>query len=124
MAKSWVSMEKQVCVVCGKEFDTGALLLDKRMKQSMAPNTITGFGMCPEHKKLSDEGFVALVEIDPSKSISGVEDLIKPQDAYRTGNIAHIRASVLAQICDVKITTDVVYIEPGVIEKLKSIQEG
>ena len=34
--KSHVSLEQHVCLVCGKAFDTGTILLDKRLRQSLA----------------------------------------------------------------------------------------
>ena len=33
--KSHVSLEQHVCLVCGTAFDTGAILLDKRLRASM-----------------------------------------------------------------------------------------
>lgn len=66
--KSHVSLEQHVCLVCDTAFDTGAILLEKRLRQSMERYTATGWGLCPEHQKLSDDGFVALVECDPQRS--------------------------------------------------------
>jgi hypothetical protein len=60
--KSHVSMEQYVCLVCGVAFDTGAILLDKRLRASMKRYTATRLGLCTEHQKLADEGFVALVK--------------------------------------------------------------
>ena len=68
MNKSYVTMEQHICIICGKEFDTGALLLDKRLRKQFDQHTTTGIGMCPEHKKLHEEGYIALVGIDVSKS--------------------------------------------------------
>jgi hypothetical protein len=66
--KSYVSLEQQRCLVCGTSFDTGNLLLDRRLRASMAHHTTTGWGLCPEHQKLFEDGFVALVECDPQRS--------------------------------------------------------
>src|SRR3546814_20782436 len=66
--KSHVSLEQHACLVCGARFDTGAILLDKRLRASMERHTATGWGLCPEHQKLSDAGFVALVECDTQRS--------------------------------------------------------
>lgn len=66
--KSHVSMEERVCLVCGNPFDTGAILLDKRLRQSMAHRTVTGWGLCPEHEQMFKDGYVALVECDPERS--------------------------------------------------------
>lgn len=86
--KSHVSLEQHVCLVCGASFDTGAILLDKRLRASMERHTATGWGLCPEHQKLSDDGCVALVECDPQRSGSpSGADRMKPEQAYRTARL-------------------------------------
>ena len=87
MTKSYVSMEQNVCLVCATSFDTGAILLDRRIRNSMEQHTVTGWGLCPEHQKLHDEGYVALVGIDPDRS----ERPYKPETVYRTGRVAHLK---------------------------------
>ena len=57
--KSHVSLEQRVCMVCGTTFDTGCILLDKRLRASMEQHTTTGWGQCTEHQRLFDEGYVA-----------------------------------------------------------------
>ena len=76
--KSHVSLEQHVCLVCGTAFDTGAILLDKRLRASMERHTATGWGLCPEHQKLADDGFVALVECDPQRSGSQACVFVEP----------------------------------------------
>jgi hypothetical protein len=117
--KSYVSMEQHICVVCGKAFDTNAILLDKRLKDSMEQHTITGWGMCEEHEQLRVDGYVALVGVDESKSkISG--SAIKPADAYRTGNIAHIRMAVWEQVFNFPAPDrKVAFVQDEVIDILK-----
>ena len=79
--KSHVSLEQHVCLVCGKAFETGAILRDKRRRASMERHTATGWGLCPEHQKLSDDGFVALLECDPLCSVSQAGGRMKPEQA-------------------------------------------
>lgn len=121
--KSHVSLEQHVCLVCGTAFDTGAILLDKRLRASMGRHTATGWGLCPEHQKLSDDGFVALVECDPQRSGSQAGGRMKPEQAYRTGRLAHLRRTVFAQVFNVPIADEqaCVFVEPGVIEQLQSM---
>ncbi|WP_443192955.1 ATPase [Pseudomonas aeruginosa] len=121
--KSHVSLEQHVCLVCGAAFDTGAILLDKRLRASMGRHTATGWGLCPEHQKLSDDGFVALVECDPQRSGSQAGGRMKPEQAYRTGRLAHLRRTVFAQVFNVPIADEqaCVFVEPGVIEQLQSM---
>ena len=122
--KSHVSLEQHVCVVCGTTFDAGAILLDKRLRASMERHTATGWGLCPEHQKLSDEGFVALVECDPQRSGSPAGGgRVKPEQAYRTGRLAHLKREAFAQVFNVPIAADqpCVFVEPGVIEQLQTM---
>lgn len=122
--KSHVSLEQHVCLVCGTRFDTGAILLDRRLRASMERHTATGWGLCPEHQNLSDDGFVALVECDPQRSGSPAGGgRVKPEQAYRTGRLAHLKREAFAQVFDVPIAADqpCVFVEPGVIEQLQTM---
>lgn len=121
--KSHVSLEQHVCIVCGAAFDTGAILLDRRLRASMQHHTATGWGLCAEHRKLFDDGYVALVECDPQRSglpTNGTR--VKPEQAYRTGRLAHLKREVFARVFNVPIeaTQVCVFVEPGVIEQLQA----
>ncbi|ABM59436.1 hypothetical protein [Verminephrobacter eiseniae] len=120
--KSHVSMEQRVCLVCGVAFDTGAILLDKRLRASMERHTTTGWGLCAEHQKLADDGFVALVECNPQRSGSPGGS-VKPEQAYRTGRLAHLKRHVFAKVFNVTIEASqpCVLVEPGVIEQLEAM---
>ena len=121
--KSHVSIEQKACPVCGKSFDTGAILLDKRLRNSLEHKTVTGWGLCPEHAKLWNKGYIALVECDPEKSkFTGAT--IKPEDTYRTGCVAHIRKTIAREIFNVEMTSPVAFVEPGVIDMLEKMQGG
>lgn len=119
--KSHVSLERHLCLVCGKSYDTGAVLLQRDLRPTLDPHTLTGWGLCPEHQQLFDEGFVALVECDPEKSGQPTAgDRLPPGQAFRTGRIAHLRREKCLEVFNVPIPTDLpaVFVEPGVIEKL------
>ena len=122
--KSHVSLERHVCLVCGVAYDTGSILLDKRLRQSLERYTTTGWGLCAEHQKLFDEGFVALVECDPARSgkPSGA-DRLKPSEAYRTGRLAHLKREAFAAMFNVQLAADqvCVFVEPGIIEKIQTM---
>lgn len=121
--KSHVGMEQKVCPVCGQAFDTGTILLDKRLRNSLERKTVTGWDLCPKHAKLWQEGYIALVACDPEKSrFTG--NIIKPEDAYRTGAIAHIRKAVAREIFNVEMTGPVAFVEPAVIDMLEKMQRG
>lgn len=120
--KSHVSMEQHVCLVCGTAFDTGGILLDKRLRASMGRHTTTGWGLCPEHQKLADDDFVALVECDPRRSGSP-DGRLKPEHAYRTGRLVHIKRHVFTQVFNAPIEANqaCVFVEPGVIDQLQAM---
>ena len=115
--KSHVSMEQHRCVVCGMNYDTGAVLLHKHLKPDLERYTLTGGGLCPEHRKLYEEGYVALVEIDLTLSTK--------DGMYRTGNVAHVRRSAAEKIFNVPIAerAPLAYAEVGVLEKLAAMVE-
>jgi len=121
--KSYVSLEQRVCLVCGTAFDTGNLLLDKRLRASMKRHMATGWGLCPEHQKLFDDGFVALVECDPERSGAAAGGHLKPEQAYRMGRVAHLRRTAFTQVFNVPIEDKqaCVFVEPGVIEQLQAM---
>ena len=122
--QSQVSLEQHACLVCGTAFDTGAILLDKRLRASMERHTATGWGLCPEHQKLSDDGFVALVECDPQRSRAAAGAArMKPDQAHRTGRLAHLKREVFADVFNVPIEDKqpCVFVEPGVIEQLQAM---
>ena len=121
--KSYVSLERQVCVVCGVAYDTGNLLLDKRLRATLEHHTTTGWGLCTEHQRLFDEGFVALIECDPQRSGLSENGRLKPEQAHRTGQLAHLKRDVFATMFDGKIASDqaCVFVDPGIIEWLQAM---
>lgn len=124
MDKSHVSMEQKMCPVCGKKFDSGAILLDRRLKQSMDKHTVTGFDLCPEHKQKFCEGFIALVVTDETKSnIDEKTKTIKQENAYRTGEIVHMKREAFNKLFDTEVDNKMpmVFIDPVLFNKLKTL---
>jgi len=119
MSKSYVSMEQKQCIVCGTAYDSGTILLDKRLRESMEHKTITGYGLCPEHQELFDKGYIALVEATAPAGRAN----IKPEDANRTGAICHLKREAANHIFDISLDSKLpmVFVEPGVIEKLQAM---
>jgi len=119
--KSYVSMEQRVCQVCGKQYDTGALLMDTRLKNSLDMHTVTGWGLCEEHQKLFDDGYVALVEV--TNPIGGGETM-RNKDGIRTGKMAHLRRRIFNQLFNVELDDDkqvMVFVEDGIIDQLSKL---
>ncbi len=121
---SHVSIEQRVCLICGRTFDTGALLLDRRLRASMERHTTTGWVLCPDHKARADDGYIALIECDPARSgVRPDTGRVKPGDAYRTGRLAFVKRTVFARISNVAIPDDqpCVFVEPGIIQHLRAM---
>jgi len=94
MEKSYVTLEKKVCACCSKEYDTGSLLLDRRLRKSFDMYTVTGIGLCSTCWK---DGYVLLIECDPDKST--IKDgKTHPNDAYRTGITIHIKLEAFKRV--------------------------
>lgn len=98
MSKSFTTLQQEMCRVTGKPYDTGVLLLDKRMREKFDMHTITGWGFSPEVIEKFEEGYVALIEIDFEKSDKDEKGQITPEGAYRLGRIVYIKKIVLEKI--------------------------
>ena len=125
--KSYVSMERRICIVCGAKYDTNALLFDCRLRADLDRYTVTGWGICAKDQKLYDDGFVALVEIDAAKSGDPPDgSLVKPEQVYRTGMLAHLRRDLAAQVLNIPVQQLrlCMFVEQGVIQKLQAATQG
>lgn len=118
-------METKVCPVTGKEFKVG-VLLDRRLKDSLEEETVTGFQLSPEVQKIVDEGYIALVEIDESKSTKTNDGNILPPGAYRTGVIICMKRDIFDSTIKVEVPKEspFVYIDSDASEYIKKIQQS
>lgn len=121
--KSYVTLEQRQCVVCGTTYDTGSLLLDKRLRDCFDHYTVTGTGLCPEHDKLFKDGYLALVGCDEKKTKVAGGKVMKPEDAYRTGTIVHIRKTVAREIFNIEIPDKLpmMFCDEEVVAKLQAM---
>ena len=119
MSKSYVSMEQKVCIITGKTYDTNSILLDKRLRNSMDRNTISGWGISPEAQDIINTGKIALVGVDGSKS-KITNGNIKPEDAYRTGEIVYIKKSIADNMFNIAINNDFIFVDKEVISIIKN----
>ena len=114
MDKSYVTLEQHVCRVCGVSFDSGNLLMDTRLRKRFDHKTSTGWGMCAEHQKLADEGFVALVEAKDSG-----RNNLKPEEADRTGRLAHIKVAAFQRVINTPVPEGkVCFISPEAFNRI------
>ncbi|NJL54615.1 ATPase [bacterium] len=119
--KNCVSVEQKVCEVCGKPYDTNAILLHKQLRNTLDRTTITGVGICPEHKKLADEGYVFLIEVS-----NHIDDgTLHHSEADRTGEVIMLKRHVFSVLFNTDIPTSQsgCYVEVGVIEDIKALFE-
>ncbi len=120
-----VALEQNACIVCGQTFDTGTVLLHRRLEQVFDPKVVTAWGMCPEDMAKREAGFIALVAIDDEKSKKMPDGNVTPAGAYRTGDIAHIRREAFERVFNVPVPTEgVCFTEPGVIARLQAMTQG
>lgn len=96
--KSYVTVEQNQCPICCKTFDTGNILLDQRLRECFEHKTLTGNSLCQDCSKLHSDGYIALVGCDESKSKVEANGNIKSENAYRTGQIAHVKKEVWPKI--------------------------
>lgn len=124
--KGIATVEQHRCLICTKDFDTGAILFNRRLKDTFDPHTVTGWGHCPDCQKLFDEGYVALVGADESKSSHVANGNLTPESAWRTGKIAHVRFEAFDRIFNVSGVDQngkrrsMVFVQDEVIEMLRS----
>jgi len=120
----YVKMGKHACKVCNCLFDSGEILLHRNLRAIPEDKTVTGFGLCPEHQKLFNEGYVALIVIDESKSRMNGGN-VKPKDAHRTGMIIHMRREVMKEMFDLDLSTikEMLFVDEEVAALLEKKKE-
>ncbi len=117
--KSYVSMEAAVCPACGREHETGALLLDRRLRPRFERVTVTGWEPCETCQGHIDDGRVILVAIEEPAT-----DLVRPEDAIRTGALCYIREAAFEHVFDVPIPPRrIAFIDGAVLELLTGSHE-
>ena len=120
---NYVAMEKNVCEICGQIFDTGSILIDKRLKDLDEKKTVTGYGRCESCNELVEE-YLTLVVVDESKSGASPEGNIKQENAYRTGELIRVKRTAIDKIFDIgdeEKTLPIMFIGMEVAEHLRSI---
>jgi len=102
--KSHVTMETRQCAICGCEFTTGTILIDKRLMPRFERNTCVGWGLCSEHELATTrDGMIAVIEIDESKSDIGPDNKVSLDGAWRTGRVILMKRDFLQSIVDVEL---------------------
>ena len=123
MEKSHVTLETAVCPVCGREFETGRLLLDRLLRKRFHMRTATGYDLCEEHRKQAEDGYIFLIACK-NRPDAGRDAFASPGDAKRTGEFCAIRRTAAEQLFqDSDMFQTVNFCEPVVMDFLRSIAE-
>jgi len=95
------------------------------MKPTFEKHTTTGYGLCKDCQQKKDDGYVALIVCDPTKSTIVGGKVQKMEDAHRTGEIIHVRKAAARRIFTIDIgDREFVFIGLEAAEKVKQIAEG
>jgi hypothetical protein len=115
--KSYVGMGHEVCLVCGTKHNE-AVLLDRRLSNTLTRDMVTGNSLCDKCQALSEE-YIAMVGV----SNTGERRILKPEEAVRTGDIVHIRREAAARIFNTELDKDLpmVFVDTEVINRLKEM---
>ena len=122
--KSYVSMEQGVCPVCGRTEDTGAILMDMKLRDKFDRNTVTGWKYCKEHQQQFEDGYFILVACDETKSTI-TNGRILPENAWRTGEIVSIRRHIAEQFFDIPLEgINFVFCQQEVVGQIQEMMES
>lgn len=120
MSKSYVTLETYICPICGKEHESGNLLLDTRLRDKFDKYTPTDYAVCDDCQEMIDDDYFALIEV--TNSIDNRETL-GISDANRTGAILWIKKEVAEDIFNVDIEDfNFAFVDKEVIKLLKDMQ--
>lgn len=126
--KEVAALEQKICIVCGKCHDTGIILIDGHGRPIFSDDTVvTGYHLCEEHQKMFDEGYIALIEINPERSNLSEDGILEPKDVYRTGAVVHIKKSLADKLFEDQPEgfedSPVRYVVPEVTQFLNGLKE-
>lgn len=118
--KSFVTIIAKICIVTGKQFETGELMIDQRVKNSFETFTIDGYGISPEVQEKIDDDYIALIGFDATQSHPNPKQY---SDFYRTGEVAYLKSNVFQDIFTVELPKEkFTFVEKEVISHLQTLQ--
>ena len=115
MNNNSIVMAEHVCDICGKRHTHNAeILIHKNLRAIPQDKRVTGWGLCEEHDRLFNEGYIALVGAHAPKGAT----TLKAGDAHRTGDIVHLKRAAFEETFDSAIPDDLpmVFVEPEVVK--------
>lgn len=116
MSKSPVAIETRFCPICGKEWETGSILMHKQGRARFDRNICTTMDLCPDHRAQIDSGeWIALIEaervIDRSRGTAKYDP---------TGNGGLLKKEVAVEIFGDGVAP-INYVEIGVLQQLQKM---
>lgn len=123
---SYVAMEELLCPICGvKHSYKAGILLNKRLQTIKPEETLTGYGICEEDQQRIDDGYIALVIVDPSKSNLEEDATVQIENVYRTGGLIFMKRAFFSRMVNKEISEDtpMVFIDPETAETIKKLHD-
>lgn len=112
--KDFIAISEHICEVCGvKHTHNTEVLIHKRLRDIPEDKRVTGYGLCKEHERLFEEGYIALVgALEPAGNTR-----VKLEDAHRTGAVIHMKRDVFKATFDTEIADDLpmVFVDDEVV---------
>lgn len=119
--KSFVTIVDKICIVTGKQFHANEIMINQRLHNSFEKYTLAGYGISPEVQEKLDDGYIALIGFDASKTTPNLKSY---SDFYRTGEVAYLKSNVFEDIFTVELPKDkFTFVEKEVIDYLQTLQQ-
>lgn len=77
------------------------VLLDQGLQNNLNRTTVTGFGLCEEHEKMYNDGYIALVVVDPERTKNAHSGRVRAEGVFRTGELLFLRKEVVRDIFNI-----------------------
>lgn len=117
---SYVALNNNICPICGKKDES--ILMDMKLRDNaFDKKTVESNYICENCLGYIDNGMIALIGIDPSKSGNANNNLIKAEEAYRTGEFLFMKREAAENMINFSIGDHyILFCDQKVIEMLKN----
>lgn len=127
--KSHVGMESKTCILCDSEYETGAILLDRRLRESLERLNNTGPGLCnsckEEHTGLPLDEYDHVALIEGSNPVYEYDSRMRKRltSCDTTGKVCFMRKGCYDDMFDVDLGEwEFCIVEPDVMNWLEQLQ--
>ena len=91
-------------------------MLDPRLRDRFDRKTVTGWEMCPKHKKMKDDGYIALIGIDGEKS----EKTRTLDGVWRLGIYMHLKKEAWEKVFKAPVPDKgICFVDNSIIQMLQ-----